>query len=152
MATQLQYADHVPWTVDWLLCFTIVFTHLLKKLLNLLLQAREIRLSCIPYDEKVNPEVSVNQYVSYPNHFAPGEFWMSVLQVFGDISRRFTDYLHLADDPILQKSVLQKAIIGNTSQVLLYAIHGIQDMVQENGITLHIKSPSLCPRKDEYKD
>ncbi len=77
---------------------------------------------------------------------------MSVLQVFGNISRSFTDYLHLANDPILQKSVLQKAIIGNTSQVLLYTMYGIRDMVQENGITLHIKSPSLYPRKDEYKD
>ena len=128
------------------------FTHLLKKLFNLLLQAREIGLSCIPYDEKVNPEVSVNQYVPYPNHFAPWEFWMSVLQVLGNISRSFTDYLHLADDSVLQKSVLKKAIIGNTGQVLLYAVYGIQDMVQENGITLHTESPSLCPHRDGCKD
>jgi len=72
---------------------------------------------------------------------------MSIPQVLGNISRSFTDYLHLADH-----AVLQKAIVGNTSQVPLYATYGIQDMVQENGITLHTKSLSLCPRGDECKD
>jgi hypothetical protein len=91
-------------------------------LLNLLLQVWEIGLSCVPYDEKVNPEVSVNQSVPYPDHFVPGEFWMSVLQILGNMSCSFADNLHLADDPILQKNILQKAVIGNTSQVLLYAI------------------------------
>jgi len=132
--------------------FTIVFTDLLKKLLNLLLQAREIRLGCIPHDEKINPEVGMNQYVPCSDHFVPGEFWMSVLQAFGNISRSFTDYFHLADHTVLQKSVLQKVIVGNTSQVLFYAVYGVQDVVQENGITLHTKSPSPCPRKDEHKD
>ena len=72
---------------------------------------------------------------------------MSVSKGTGDAFGCLTDDFQLSDNPILEKVVLQKPVIRDAADVPLYAIYGIQDVMQVHSVILHTGSPFLYPRR-----
>lgn len=69
----------------------------------------------------------MHQNMSHPDNLRPRDFWIRCLDLLSYMIACFTDYLNMADDPVLDQLVIFKSLCLSSS-VTLNALDGFQDI------------------------
>ena len=93
----------------------------------------------LPDDPKVDVKVSVDQAVPQADDLVPRQVSTLSAQLLRETARCLTNDLKLTDHAVLDQSVLGELAIGHTSHVGLDLGDSVQDMAEENCISLALR-------------